>query len=94
MTLRYVTLHYNYIQDASTCIFTLRVDPHGCWFNLAYAPVVLWFPTPLRWVKENRDAMKENKDPNSTPRKARDKEREPQRGEEIGSTVPLATVGV
>ena len=78
----------------------LRVDPHGCWFNLAYAPVVLWFPTPLRWVKENRDAMKENKDPNSTPRKARDKEREPQRGEEesdvfeIGSTVPLATVGV
>jgi hypothetical protein len=51
-------------------------------------------------VKENRDAMKENKDPNSTPRKARDKEREPQRGEEesdvfeIGSTVPLATVGV
>ena len=44
--------------------------------------------------------MKENKDPNSTPRKARDKEREPQRGEEesdvfeIGSTVPSATVGV
>lgn len=46
-------------------------------------------------LKENRDAMKENKDPNSTPRKARDKEREPQRGEEesdvfeIGSTVEL-----
>lgn len=51
--------------------------------------------------QDTRDAMKENKDPNSTPRKAREKDRAPEAAREeesdvfeIGSLVPWMQLGV